>query len=350
MILAVFAFSLEPSNAWDWEDYLGSNDDIAAFQTHTLGMTEIRDMRVRDIKRRLTRTHGYSANELGRMLDKEELIQTLSFEEHKEREKELERVKRYVVIKGIILTLIAIVLVLFWPLWVQIYEVASVNFVVYVDKKEYEAKRCLELRSWEGILGVLLMGLLDGLQVWLSVSVILSWFMSSAYFFPTPNLSIRPSHFMGESASRGALAKYGLNISPMVFTWSFRFLQGQLEKFTGRALSRAHQKQKKEARDWESPEERATRKAARKAAKEAVREEAERRNLEAEMEEKKRRKEAAAKASLALFSPMAEEEYQRRRQENELHRSLFPHLATGNDMSDVQAQQEDDGAIETEAD
>lgn len=318
--------SARPTNAWDWEGYLGSNDDIEAFQTQTLGLTEIREMRVRDIKRRLTRTHGYSADEVGRMIDKEELIRALSFEEHKEREKELERVKRYVIVKGILVTLIAIAVVLFWPLWVQMYEVASVNLAVYKDKKSYEAKRCFELGSFEGMVGVLSMFLVDMLRIWLSVSILLSWVMSSKYFFPTPNLSVRPAQFMGEKVASGPLSKYGLNVGPMVLSYGFQFLQNQLEKFTGRALSRAYQKQKKASRDWESPEERAVRKAARKAAKKAAREEAEKQRSEAEQLERNRRKEVAAKASAALFSPTSEEEQKRRREEKELHEALFPHL------------------------
>jgi len=295
-------FRVEPIQAWDWEDYLGSNDDIPAFQTQTLGTSEIREMRVRDIKRRLTRKHGYSADEVGRMLDKEELIQALAFEEHKEREKELSNVKRYVIIKALIMTLIAIVVVLFWPLWVQIYEVASVNFVVYTDKKRYGANRCIELNSWKGMVGIILMGIVDALSAWLSLSVLLSWFMSSPYFFPTPNLSFRPAQFMGEKVSRGPLSKYGLNIAPMAFTWTFRFIQGQLENFTGRALAKAYQEQTKAARRMETPEERAARKAAKRAAKQAARDEIERQMAEDERKEKERRKEAAAKASFALFS------------------------------------------------
>jgi hypothetical protein len=348
VIQALFAILVEPAAAWDWEEYLGSNDNIVAFQTHTLGMAEIRDMRVRDIKRRLTRIHGYSADEVGRMLDKEELIQALSFEEHKEREKELQRVKRYVIVKGLMVTLIAIVAVMFWPLWVQMYEVASVNLVVYTDKKKYEATRCLELQSWEGMIGVVLMGIVDGLQVWLSMSILLSWFISSAYFFPTPNLSFRPATFMGENVSQGPLAKYGLNLGPMVLTAAFRFLQGQLETFTGRALSRALQKQKKAARDRESPQEMADRKAARKAARKAVREDAERRNLEAEMDEKRRRKEAAAKATLALFSPTSLEEQTQRKQEDELHKVFVPILTLNSDVSEEQAEQQAESTHTTE--
>lgn len=321
-------------SAWEWEDYLGSNNDIAAFQTQTLSMDEIREMRVRDIKRRLARTHGYSADELGRMIDKKDLIQALSFEEHKEREKELEKVKRYVIVRGIILALVAVVVMLGWPLWVQLYEVASVNLVVYVDKKKYEASRCIELGSMQGMLGVLLMGVVDTLQIWLSLSVLLSWFMSSQYFFPTPNLSVRPAQFMGEKVAKGPLSKYGLNVGPMALTWGFRFLQGRLEAYTGRALSRAYQSKKKEAREWESPEERAARKAARKAAKQAAREEAERQRIDAEAAEAKRRKEAAEKATAALFSPMSDEARRQQQEHEKVTAALFPHMQPVEDTNE----------------
>lgn len=303
VLLAVIALSPPPCQAWEWEDFLGSSDDIAALQTQTLTMDDIREMRVRDIKRRLARTHGYSADELGRMLDKKELIEALSFEEHKDREKELEKVKRYVIVRGIIMALVAVVVVLGWPLWVQIYEVASVNLVVYLDKKRYEASRCMELGSIKGMIGVILMGIVDTLQIWLSLSVLLSWFMSSKFFFPTPNLSVRPAEFMGDKVAKGPLAKYGLNVGPMALTWGFRFIQGQLNAFTGRALSQAYQQQKQAAREWETPEDKAARKAARKAAKKAAREEAEMKKREDQMAEAQRRKEVAVKATAALFPP-----------------------------------------------
>jgi len=344
LIMAVFAISSIPmAKAWEWEEYLGSNDDIAAFQTQTLSFSEIKEMRVRDIKRRLARTHGYSADEISRMIDKKDLIQALSFEEHKEREKELERVKRYVIIRGIIVALIAVVVVMGWPLWLQIYEVASVNFVVYTDKKRHEASRCIELKSLQGMLGVLLMGIVDALQIWLSASVLLSWFTSSEYFFPTPNLSVRPAQFMGEKVAKGPLAKYGLNVGPMALTWAFRFIQGQLEAFTGRALSRAYQQQKKAAREWESPEERAERKAARKAAKQAAKQEAEARKREAEMEEQRRRKEAAEKASAALFSRESQEEQRRQQEEQRIHAQLFPHMAQEKDEAKEEVEENTDG-------
>ena len=60
------------------EDYI--DDD---FETKTLNIVEISEMRARDIKRRLARSHGYGPDELSRMIDKKELINALSYEEHK---------------------------------------------------------------------------------------------------------------------------------------------------------------------------------------------------------------------------------------------------------------------------
>jgi hypothetical protein len=213
-----------------------------------------------------------------------------------------------------------------WPLWMQIYEVASVNLVVYTDKKRHEASRCIELGSIEGMFGVLIMAIVDTLRIWLSLSVFLSWFMSSKYFFPTPNLSVRPADFMGDKVKNGPLAKYGLNVGPMALTYGFRFLQGRLEAYTGRALARAYQKQKTAAREWESPEERAARKAARKAAKKAAREEAENQKRDAEMEEAKRRKEAAAKATAALFPSAMQGNEQRNEAKDKVAAAVFPHM------------------------
>lgn len=76
--------------------------------------------------------------------------------------------------------------------------------------------------------------------------------------------------------SSGPLARYGVNVGPMVITWALRFLQGRLETWTGRALSKAHREQtkqaKKQRREHETPEEREARRAARRARK-AAREE-----------------------------------------------------------------------------
>jgi hypothetical protein len=153
------------------------------------------------------------------------------------------------------------------------------------------------------MIGVALMAILDVLSTWLTVSVLLSWFTSSKYFFPTPNLSIRPAQFMGDKVAGGPMGKYGMNVGPMAITWAMRFVYGRVESYTGRALSLAYQRKKKEARQGESEEERAARKATRKAAKKAAREEAELKQREKEEAETKRRKEAADKATEELFGP-----------------------------------------------
>ena len=105
------------------------------------------------------------------------------------------------------------------------------------------------------------------MQIWLTVSVILSWVMTSKYFFPIPSLSIRPAAFMGGPIAQGPLAQYGFNVGPMVITWVLRFVQGLLEGWVGRALRRSHKRQKKQQRAQETPEEKAARKAAKRAAK-----------------------------------------------------------------------------------
>jgi hypothetical protein len=62
--------------------------------TNALTMKQVLELRVRDIKRRLVRYHGYEADEVIHVLDKKELIQTLlAFEEHKLQQRELEQVK-----------------------------------------------------------------------------------------------------------------------------------------------------------------------------------------------------------------------------------------------------------------
>ena len=74
-------------------------------------------MRVRDLKRRLTRQHGYSAEEVAKMLDKKELIHALAFEEEKLRLDQEELVKRRLVKRGILTAIITILVIMFWPLF-----------------------------------------------------------------------------------------------------------------------------------------------------------------------------------------------------------------------------------------
>ena len=106
------------------------NDDGAA----TLDIVQISSMRVRDIRRRLSRYHGYDSKELHRMIDKKDLINALSFEEHKMRRRQLDRRRwrRYRTMA--IYTCFAILVVIFWPLMRHVVEVGHVNFVVYVGE------------------------------------------------------------------------------------------------------------------------------------------------------------------------------------------------------------------------
>lgn len=271
-------------------------------------MNDVSEMRVRDIKRRLARTHGYGADELGRMLDKKELIHALAFEEHKVRQAENAEFQRQLFIQATIATVIAGALLLFWPLLKHAWEVAHVNFVVYTDRKRLEARKCWELQSFYGSIGVGCMFMVDLMQIWLTASVLLSWVMTSKYFFPMPNLAIRPAAMMGGQVSTGPLAQYGVNVGPMLITWVLRFLQGRLETWTGRALSNARRAQtkqtKKERRENETPEEREARRAARRARRAA------------RQEEEERRKEAAQRQNDQAQSSTAEE--------NEDNDSAFP--------------------------
>lgn len=270
--------------AWvdDWLEYV-VGDGMDATETvtlNTLSLYEVGEMRVRDIKRRLQRTHGYGADELGRMLDKKELINALAFEEHKTRERRLDKQKRHLLHRGIIGALIAVAVVLCWPLLSHAWEVGMVNFVVFSDRKRFEAGRCYELQSMPGFIGILCMAIIDILKFWLSISVLGSWVTTSKYFFPIPSLSIRPAQFMGSQVAGGPMAKYGFNVGPMVIRWIFGFLSGQFEKWTGKMLAKAQRDLKvknKVNREHETPleqEERKARKAARKVARQSARDEA----------------------------------------------------------------------------
>ena len=158
--------------AWEWSDFV-SGGVVAGIvnnkNANTLTMADVSTMRVRDIKRRLSLNHGYSADELGAILDKKELIQLLAFEEHKIRQTQYDEIKRVLVQRGIITAIVVIVIIACWPVFQHLWDVASVNFVVYTDRKKHEVQRCRELKSIAGMIGVFVMSILDILQVWLTV-------------------------------------------------------------------------------------------------------------------------------------------------------------------------------------
>ncbi len=296
---------LPTASAWEWSDYIvGGNQDEN--RRNLLSNAEIKELRVRDIKWRLARSHGYGADELARMLDKKDLIAALSTEENKLRTKYRKEGQRLLFWRGVFVAIMCVVAIIAWPLWVQMSEVAAVNWQVYIDRKRHEISQCMEFRSAKGAFGVMLLAILDGLRFWLSATVLLSWVLPSnsayrRYMFPIPSLPFRPGQFMGDKVANGPLGRYGMNIAPMAITWSMGFARGKIEYWTGKALSVAARQRRKEARSGETEEERKARKAAKKAAKRAAREEQERQQEEAWKKETERRKEMTAKASEQLF-------------------------------------------------
>mmetsp|Transcript_1964 Transcript_1964/g.4838 ORF Transcript_1964/g.4838 Transcript_1964/m.4838 type:complete len:359 (+) Transcript_1964:82-1158(+) len=334
LVITLVLLPVAVAAAWQWSDFLGGSENVS-FETSTLTFSQVSEMRVRDLRRRLTRRHGYSAEEVGRVLDKKELIQILSFEEHKERDIEREKFKRAVTIRGIMVAVLAVLVAFFWPLLQRAFEVASVNFVVYTDRKKYETRRCFELRSVAGFFGIALMAILDVMQLWLSTSVLLSWVMTSKFFFPTPKLTVNPAKMMGGDVAKGPMGQFGLNVGPMVLTWAFRFVYARIESWTGRALSRAHQQQKQKARAAETPEEKAARKAARKAAKRAAKAEKEEELRKRQEEERERRREAAQKATDSLFPDLAGTANRPQQQQQQNGEEMPSPQATG--MADEQS-------------
>lgn len=299
-------------SAWEWTDYIvgggdtNTDDSEEGGRNSFLTDAEISDLRVRDLKRRLARSHGYGADELARMLDKKELIAALIKEETILRKKHQNKQRRKVFWRGIYVAVLCVVAVVGWPLWIQVSEVTAVNWQVYYDRKLHEIKQCIEFRSVKGTIGVLLLGVLDALRFWLSMTVLMSWVLSSEsphrkYMFPIPSIPIRPGQFMGEKIANGPMGRYGMNIAPMAITWSMGYVRSKLEYWTGKALSKSAKIRRREARSNESEEERKARKAAKKEAKRAAREEQERKQQEAWQEEMERRKEMAQKASEQMF-------------------------------------------------
>ncbi len=163
------------------------------------------------------------------------------------------------------------------------------------------------MKSIKALFGLFLMLLVDILQLWLSTSVLLSWVMRSKYFFPIPYLPIKPASLLASAAGSTNVestpfANYGLNLGPMVISAIFRFANGRIEGFMGKALSNAYKKQKKEKKAARKEEEkleaerlRRERKAARKARREEreLRKEQHREQYEAQEEKAKSSQESA---------------------------------------------------------
>jgi hypothetical protein len=85
-------------------------------------------------RRRLAREHGYGADEIAKMLDKKDLINALSYEEHRVWQKEEERKKRVALRRSIIVSLICVIFVMFKPLFSHAWEILVVNIEVYSGK------------------------------------------------------------------------------------------------------------------------------------------------------------------------------------------------------------------------
>ncbi|EED89784.1 predicted protein [Thalassiosira pseudonana CCMP1335] len=272
------------------EDYIDEDIDI---ETRTFTIVEISDMRARDIKRRLARYHGYGADELGRMIDKKDLINTLSYEEHKVFQAEVDKRKWRRFKMTVVYTVGAVVLVMFWPLIKHAWEVAKVNLEVYTDRRKHEIGRCREFNSFKGYFGIFLLFIIDMLSMWLSISVLLSWVMTSKYFFPVPSLPIRPAQLLTpKGGDAGALGKYGINVGPMVISWLFRFLNGRVEAMIGKAMAAAFQDQRrrekedmKRMRKEERAKEKEAKREAKREAKAREAEESSRREAMGETEE-----------------------------------------------------------------
>jgi len=286
----------------DDDDYVNddSGDGNKVKKTPLLDIVSISAMRPREIKRRLARYHGYDPDELSRMIDKKDLINALSFEEHKARQHKLDKRKWRQFRNTVIYTLLAITAVIFWPLLKHAIDVGYVNLVVYSDRRKYEMKRCRDYQSSLGYFGIFLLFIIDILALWLSTSVLLSWVMSSKYFFPVPNLSIRPVQLLTPTGGNaGALGNFGINVGPMLISWSLRFCSGQVEAMIGKACQNALKKQKRK--------ERADAKEARRIRRAAEKEEAKRVRKERRAREK-RREERRMGLGVNEFSSSEEEE------------------------------------------
>lgn len=239
---------------------------------HPLSIDDVSNLRVRDIRRRLILIHGYSLEDTNKILDKKELIYKLAYEEEKIRLLNESESKRIVIIQCIITGIITIIITICWPILMHVYEILNVNIVVFVDRKKYEIIRCYELKSYYGMIGIIIMSILDILKLWLTISMILSWFISSnnKYLFPTPSIPIRPIDMLmagtntnnkqqQQQQSNGS-SSFGINIGPMIIRWIMSFIYTRVEKWTIHAMAYSHRIQRNQMKNNESDEEKKIRK------------------------------------------------------------------------------------------
>lgn len=277
------------------DEYYGTEASIPIHKTAVYKelYTEYVELRTREIRRRLSVNHGYDPKELAVMIHKPELVHALSREVYKEREKKKSDMnrKRLWHMGGTVV--IASLIYFLSPVWMQAYDIISVNYVVYTDRKCHEASRCLEIGSFLGCIGFILLFILEMLSFWLSASVLLSWFVTrNKYFFPVPSIPLRPGALLNSAkgispANRQGLSEYSFNCGPMAISWALGFLNRKVQAWMGRCLAKAQRRQQKTER-------KAERKAERKQAKKSQRSAEDRAARKAEKATKKAVKKDAA--------------------------------------------------------
>jgi hypothetical protein len=120
----------------------------------------------------------------------------------------------------------------------------------FPDKRKHEISRCRDFQSVKGYFGMSLLFIIDLLSFWLTASILLSWFMRSSWFFPTPNIPIRPAQLLTpQGGDAGALGKYGINVGPMLISWLLRYVNRHAENFVGGAMSAAREGQRRAEKD-----------------------------------------------------------------------------------------------------
>jgi len=218
-------------------------------------VSEISSLRARELKRRLGRDYGYLNSELDRMIHKNEIINALAYEMLKQHQKRRKIDKQKSIQNALFITIGLTILWLCRPLVSRLWDVCHVNLVVIWDVTSDRVRTCAKYRSLIGLFGVLVLTLLDLLKLWLSASVLISWFIKGRrwYLFPTPNFSVYPGAVLGgnpEMAVRGGAAgmsSWGVNIMPMLIRWAMTWAHHKVEGLVGRTIAAA-KRRKKDAR------------------------------------------------------------------------------------------------------
>ncbi|GMH79851.1 hypothetical protein TrST_g10323 [Triparma strigata] len=215
-------------------------------------------LRVRDLKRRLQLTHGYTVAQLDRLQFKSDLIDAIIKEETNPAAKNAkiaaaERVKNFFPGLGdeyfsLIVTAVVVVVLVVMDFTLEgggpISAFIILPFQAYVAERKQIYKRV----SKASFLALLLLGVLvalDLLSTWIRATVVVGWVLPRSiyyriypFLFPMPNLRISTSMLMPAGGGGGGGGGYGINIFPIISGKIIGWIESRVKEGIAMAVER----------------------------------------------------------------------------------------------------------------